>query len=222
MMHFSLFQISPYFRTISQTPSNIFPIFHSPTTFFNFHPSKNFSSPFFSHRLQILNFPPIFAFSVRFPIFWRNYYFPLHRFFPLLWPWCTYMPHTMHVLDAPDLTLCGHTLLAMSPYNDYKFMKPWAKATVAKLIAVHVHGIFPLNGIRLSPKANRMGFVCLCSSQVTLFSPSRNLTHKLKIYTGSQTRNCRYQLIRSSLLKSKSIDRRSRSGESVRLRWMVH
>ena len=31
---------------------------------------------FFSHRPQILNFPPIFAVSVHFPLFRENYYFP--------------------------------------------------------------------------------------------------------------------------------------------------
>src|SRR6218665_3879216 len=48
-----LFQI-PLFQKNSQTPSKMY----------------------FSHRLQILNFPPIFAFSFHFPIFRKHFHFP--------------------------------------------------------------------------------------------------------------------------------------------------
>ena len=66
------FQISPYFRNISQTLSKIFPLLPFPKKCFDFHPPK-FLMTFFSHWLKILNSP----------LFQENY-FPLHsQIFPL-------------------------------------------------------------------------------------------------------------------------------------------
>src|SRR6218665_861071 len=108
MMHFPLFRIClPYFGKIF----SIFPIFLFPKTFFEF----------FSHRLQILNFSPIFFVSLHFLLFRENYYFPPTftnlplfsknlRVFIYCRPTCisflpyfdhdAFMHHTMHVLDA--------------------------------------------------------------------------------------------------------------------------
>src|SRR6218665_36357 len=101
MMHFPLFRKN--FLN--------FPNFSFPKTFFEF----------FSHRLQILNFSPIFFVSLHFLLFRENYYFPPTftnlplfsknlRVFTYCRPTCisfppyfdhdAFMHHTMHVLDA--------------------------------------------------------------------------------------------------------------------------
>jgi len=112
-----LFQISPYLRKKFQTSWIIFQIWPFPTKFFDFL-SPKFLMTFFSHRLQIINFSPIFAVSLHSPYFGKNIIFPLlvqislwfriinvcftyfmSVSFPLVLPWCIYH-HTMHVLDA--------------------------------------------------------------------------------------------------------------------------
>src|SRR6218665_1618663 len=97
----------------------IFQILPFPTTFFDFHPPK-FLMTFFSYRLKILNFSPIFAVSVHFPLsFTKITFSPTLKYFPpdfikftcflhalcFSLPPCfdpdAFMHHIMHVLDAP-------------------------------------------------------------------------------------------------------------------------
>ena len=67
----------PYFGKKCQIPWKISPILPFHTKIFNFHPPKVLMT-FFSHRLQILNYPPIFAVSVHFlPYFAKFIIFPL-------------------------------------------------------------------------------------------------------------------------------------------------
>ena len=104
---------SPYFRKYFQTLWKIFSILPFPDKFFDFHPQK-FLMTFFSHRPQILIFPPIFPVSVHFPPVSRKFLFPpyFYKFpplfsknsrvfthlicvfrFPLLLRWCIYASH---------------------------------------------------------------------------------------------------------------------------------
>jgi len=103
----------PLFPKKFQTPWKIFPILPLPKQFFNFHPPK-FLMTFFSwSATKNSEFPFNFRCFSTFPIFRRNYYFPLllqmsslicvkiyvflHTLcvfcFPLLWQWFVSASH---------------------------------------------------------------------------------------------------------------------------------
>jgi len=76
MMRFPSVSDPPYFRTLFQTPSKIFPNFTFSQKTSNFHPQKFLMMIFFSHWLEIWN-SPNFAVSVYFPPLFRENYFSL-------------------------------------------------------------------------------------------------------------------------------------------------
>ncbi len=77
MMHFPLFQISPYFRKLFQTPWKIFTIWPFPKKIFDFHlPKFLMTFFFFSHWPQIWNFPLFSLFQYISPYFGK-FFFPL-------------------------------------------------------------------------------------------------------------------------------------------------
>jgi len=116
-----LFQISPYFRKISQTPSKIFPIWPFPEQFSYFHPQNIWWPLFsFSHRLQFCNVLPCFrsfspfssisekcsfsSYFCKFPPWFRKICFFYILSVTFVFPYFdhdAFMHHTMHVLDAP-------------------------------------------------------------------------------------------------------------------------
>src|SRR6218665_702570 len=87
MMHLPpCFRFTPLFSknvwTLRKILTTILPF---PERFLHFHSPKFLMTFFFfSHRPQILNFPPIFAVSVHFPLFRQNYSFPFCDKFPPL------------------------------------------------------------------------------------------------------------------------------------------
>src|SRR6218665_946068 len=69
MMHFPPVSDFPtlFPKKISDSVESFLQFYLFPKIFLDFHPPK-FLTTFFSHRLQILNFPPIFAVSIHFPL----------------------------------------------------------------------------------------------------------------------------------------------------------
>jgi len=74
-MHFPPVSNSPYFRKILRLREilNILPF---PDKISDFHPPKFLITFFFSHRPQMLNFPPILPVLVHFPSDSRKLLFP--------------------------------------------------------------------------------------------------------------------------------------------------
>src|SRR6218665_369674 len=113
MMHFPLFQISPYSRKKFRTPWKIFRFDLYPKKFFDFHPPK-FLMTFFSHLQVNLNFPPIFAISLHFPhISGKSYFPPIFFKFPSDFVKVTWFLHTLCVFPfPPNLTMMhDHTAI---------------------------------------------------------------------------------------------------------------
>src|SRR6218665_2462288 len=101
MMHFPpLFQISPPF-------SKNFKIFWKISKMLPIFICQNFLMTFFfSHRPQILNFPPILPVLVHFPPDWQKLLFsPTFTNFPSVFGKFTCFLHTFCVFSPPTLTM---------------------------------------------------------------------------------------------------------------------
>jgi len=114
------FRFSPYFRQIFFTFCKISKSLPFPEKISHFHPPKFLTTFFFSHRPQILDFPPIFPVLVHSPSDSRKFIispllFKIPPCFPKIQQLFTYftcippyfdhdafMHHPMHILDAPD------------------------------------------------------------------------------------------------------------------------
>src|SRR6218665_370142 len=108
------FRFSPLFSRNFQTLWKIFEILPFPEISLDFHPPKFLMTFSFSHRTQILNFPPCFAkiiispllskisplFSKNSPAFYILYVYFVSPYFDH----DVFMHHPMHVLDAPAYT----------------------------------------------------------------------------------------------------------------------
>jgi len=119
MMHFPPVSDFPLFSKKFQTLWKIFQMLPFPEKFLDFHPPK-FLMTFFSHRLQISNFTPIFPVSVHSPCFakiiistllskmpppcFRKSHLLFTYFmcisFPPYFNHDAFMHHPMHVLDV--------------------------------------------------------------------------------------------------------------------------
>jgi len=97
------FRFSPYFKKYFRLRGKFSQFYLFPKKFLDFHPTK-FLMTFFSHQLQILNFPLCFRCFSTFLLFRKIFCFPhISKFsfwflkiyvfftyfhFPLVWPWC--------------------------------------------------------------------------------------------------------------------------------------
>ena len=116
MMHFPLFQISPYFRKIFWTLRKIFAILLFPDKFLDFHPPK-FLMTFLviDHKFRISPLFSLFQYislgKLLFPLLWQNFppcFTQIHLLFTyftcISFPHCfdhdAFKHHPMHVLDA--------------------------------------------------------------------------------------------------------------------------
>src|SRR6218665_71558 len=118
MMHFPpLFQISPLFSKNFKILWRICNTFDLSPKNFRFSSAEISDDLFFSHRPQILNFPPIFTVSVHFPLFRGNYYFPPYfDKFPSLLNKFTCFLHTLRVFRFPPTFIMMHLCITQCTY----------------------------------------------------------------------------------------------------------
>ena len=94
-MHFPCFRFSPYFQEIFRIFGKFFKFYLFPKNF-PFSSARISDDLFFSHRPQMLNFPPILPVLEHFPpdsrqfIISPSFLHTLRVFPPLLFPWCIY------------------------------------------------------------------------------------------------------------------------------------
>ena len=138
MMHFPLFQISPYFRKIFR----LWGKFSQFEKFLHFHPPK-FLMTFFSHRPQISNFAPIFPVSVHVPPCFAKIIIspPILTYFPDVLDTFTCFLHTLRVFRFPPTLTMMHLCIIQCTYwtplceltnwrwKTVLFFKPWDRGS---------------------------------------------------------------------------------------------
>src|SRR6218665_2205316 len=118
MMHFPpLFQISPLFlKKNSDFLENFYNLTFSQQISW-LSSAKISYDLFFSHRPQISNFPPIFASSVHFHLFRKNYSFPptFTNFPPVLGKFTCFL-HALRVHFSPSTLTMMHLCITQCTY----------------------------------------------------------------------------------------------------------
>src|SRR6218665_600409 len=114
MMHFPLFQISPYFQKIFRLCGK-FSKFYLSRKISRFSSAKISDDPFLVkiHKFRI---PPVFPVSVHFPLFRENYYSPHFQKFPPVFEKFTSFLHTLCVFRFSSTLTVMHLCITQCTY----------------------------------------------------------------------------------------------------------
>ena len=122
-MHFPPVSDFPLFLTNFQTLWKILKMLPFPEKFFDFHPPK-FLMTFFSHRPQILNFPPVF------PVSRKLLFPPTFTNFPPVFEKFTCFLHAFCVFRFPPTLTTMHLCITQCTY--------WTPLLVIKIIIITI------------------------------------------------------------------------------------
>src|SRR6218665_866857 len=111
MMHFFLFQISPFFRKFFDIPWRIFPILAFSEIIFDFHPPKFLMT--FYYKFSI---PPIFPVSLHFPPISQKLLFPYFKKCSLCFRKMYVFLHTLYVFRIPPILTLMHLCIIQCTY----------------------------------------------------------------------------------------------------------